>query len=260
MRTYFLNHCVYKKINTNAKCEIHLRIFFDIFIRKEKNRPNNLQQYNSRFGCICKTLRVKICWQAYVLSNHHVLHSQAGGISWAHCKVSAITSPVSPLMCPVLNISCQVRQLVCLPAEPGQVSPATATHGLKLTPTYQTPAHEKDNNRGVLREAAFKREKGQLLGLMTKRRWKKVREKGRERCIKKSWERRLQLLTQGESGRWLASLISCPQSVYGFEQTQDTWCARDSQTASNGNREGWKADIQQEKTNHELSAVLCHLP
>lgn len=25
--------------------------------------------------------------------------------------------------------------------------------------------------------------------------------------------------TQGESGRWLASLISCPQSVYGLEQT-----------------------------------------
>lgn len=26
--------------------------------------------------------------------------------------------------------------------------------------------------------------------------------------------------TQGESGRWLASLISCPQSVYGLEQEQ----------------------------------------
>lgn len=44
--------------------------------------------------------------------------------------------------------------------------------------------------------------------------------------------------TQGESGRRLASLISCPKSVYGLEQTQHTWCARDSQTASNGHREG----------------------
>lgn len=28
--------------------------------------------------------------------------------------------------------------------------------------------------------------------------------------------------TQGESVQWLASLISCPQSVYGLEQTQHT--------------------------------------
>lgn len=220
--------------------------------------------FSVTFGCIRKTIRVKIWWQAYVLPEPPwVAQSQAGGINWAHCKVSAITSPVSPLMCPVLNISCQVRWLVYLPAEPGQVSPVTGTHGIKLelaTPKHQTPAHEKDNNREVLREAAFKQERGQLPSLMTKRRWKKVREKGREGCVKKSWERRLQLLTQGESGRWLASLIRCPQSVYGFEQTQDTWCARDSQTASNGHIEGWKADIQQEETNHELSAVLCHLP
>lgn len=60
--------------------------------------------------------------------------------------------------------------------------------------------------------------------------------------------------TQGESGQWLASLISCPESVYGLEQTQHTWWARDNQTASNDHREGWTLIFSRRETNHELFA------
>lgn len=115
------------------------------------------------------------------------------------------------------------------------------------------------------RETAFRQETVQLLGLMTKGRWEKGQEKEGKMCEGGVRETPAVIDTQGESGRWLASLISCPKSVYGLEQTQHTWCARDSQTASNGHKEGWRLIFSRRKQTMNSSpikqsaAVLPHL-
>lgn len=80
-------------------------------------------------------------------------------------------------------------------------------------------------------------ERGQLLGLMTKER----REEGQEqewKAVLRSEREAPVFDTGGESGRWPAALISCPQSVYGIEQIQHNRCAGDRRTASNGHGAG----------------------
>lgn len=78
-------------------------------------------------------------------------------------------------------------------------------------------------------------ERGPITGPNDKR---ERREKGQEELCYEVREKLPVIDTWGESGRWLAALISCPQSVYGIEQIQHSRCAGDKRTASNGHRAG----------------------